>query len=286
VSNSEGHANPLTPEAQQHYSAGNEIKRLLDGSGRIERERTQILLQRYLPPAPAVILDVGGGAGIYAFWLARQDYTVHLIDAMPLHIEQTRQIQQSEPDAPLASIVVGDARELEFPNESVDAVLLLGPLYHLIERSDRIQALREARRVLKPGGVVFAVGISRFASLLDGMANGLLADPVFQALVQQDLTDGQHRNPSNHPGYFTTTFFHHPDELKAEVEEVGFQLEKILGIEGPAWLMPYVKQHWEDEPQHAQFLDLLQRAEEDPALLGVSAHIMVVGQVVPDGSKW
>src|SRR5436190_432260 len=93
----------------------------------------QELLERYLPPAPAVILDVGGGPGVYAYWLARRGYTVHLIDAVPLHVEEARLASSQQPDQPLASSAVGDARQLDWLDESVDAVLLLGPLYHLTE---------------------------------------------------------------------------------------------------------------------------------------------------------
>ena len=75
-------------------------------------------------------------------------------------------------DKPIQSISLGDARNLEWGDGSVDVVLLLGPLYHLPVRSDRIAALSEAFRVLKPGGLLFAVGISRFASTLSGLIDG------------------------------------------------------------------------------------------------------------------
>src|ERR1051326_3221267 len=74
---------------------------------------------------------------------------------------------------------------------------------------------------------------SSFASALDGLVSGYLNDPEFVRIVQQDLVDGQHRNPTNHPAYFTTAFFHHPDELAAEVAEAGFTLEALLAVEGP-----------------------------------------------------
>src|SRR6185295_15870885 len=110
----------------------------------------------------------------------------------------------------LASAAVGDARRLEAADNTADAVLLLGPLYHLTEREDRVKALSEAFRVLKPGGVLLAAAISRFASFLDGVRHGFLADPIFVDLVRQDLATGQHRNPNHTAGYFSTAFFHQP----------------------------------------------------------------------------
>jgi ubiquinone/menaquinone biosynthesis C-methylase UbiE len=96
----------------------------------------------------------------------------------------------------LASITQGDARQLDFPAGSADAALLLGPLYHLVERPDRLQALLEARRVLRPRGVLFAASISRFASLIDGLSRGFFQDAEFRKIVEADLTYGLHRNPN------------------------------------------------------------------------------------------
>jgi ubiquinone/menaquinone biosynthesis C-methylase UbiE len=116
--------------------------------------------------------------------------------------------------------------------------VLLGPLYHLIEPGQRVAALREAWRMLKPGGTVAAVGISRFAALLDGLWRGWLSDPLFRAIADRDLTDGQHRNPdpARYPQWFTTAYFHHPDELAAEVSQAGFDQVSLLGVEGRAGL--------------------------------------------------
>jgi len=127
----------------------------------MERMRTQEILRRYVPPPPAVLLDVGGGAGIYAFWLSQLGYEVHLVDGAPLHIEQARQASHTQSDHPLASIELGDARALTWPEQSVDILLLLGPLYHLTEQEERLQVLKEAFRVLKPGGWCIAAAISR-----------------------------------------------------------------------------------------------------------------------------
>jgi ubiquinone/menaquinone biosynthesis C-methylase UbiE len=270
----------LPPEVLEHYATGYESQRLLGGSSRIELVRTQELILRYMPPPPAVIFDVGGGPGIYACWLAKQGYEVHLVDAHPLHVEQARQASKAQPDAPLAEMVIGDARSLKRPDTSVDVVLLLGPLYHLTERSDRLKALRKAHRILRHGGILFAVGISRFTSVLDGLHQGFLDDPAFVQIVERDLTDGQHRNPMNHPDYFTSAFFHDPKELEAEIEESGFQYVKTLPIEGPLWLSSYVTENFNDPGKRELYLMLMRRLEEEPYLLGVSAHLLVVARKV------
>ena len=272
--------NLLPDEVLAHYERGLEAERLFKRTNPIELARTQEIFSRYLPPPPAVIFDVGGGSGIYAAWLAQQGYEVHLIDPVPLHIEQAQSASQAQPAHPIASITLGDARQLNRADASVDAVLLLGPLYHLIERSDRLTALREANRILKSGGVVFAVAISRFSSLIDGLFRGYLDDPEFVEIVKRDLADGQHRNPTNNPAYFTTTFFHHPDELKEEVEAAGLSCEHLLGIEGPAKLLQNFEEHWHDPNRREILLQAIRWLESEPSTLGISAHILAVGRKV------
>ena len=268
----------ILPEILGHYAEGVERDRLFEGRGQLERVRTQELLTRHLPPPPAVVLDVGGGPGVYAHWLCGQGYEVHLVDPVPLHVEQAWAGLDSG-GQPLASAQVGDARSLERPATSVDAVLLMGPLYHLTERADRLQALREARRVVRPGGWLFALGISRFTSLLDGLSAGFLDDPTFARIVEQDLRDGQHRNPGNHPAYFTTAFFHHPDELQAEVRDAGWSIVETVGLEGPGWWMPReFADWWDDEPRRERLLAAVRTVESEPALLGLGPHLMVVAR--------
>lgn len=268
---------PLDPDVLAHYADGYEARRLLAGAGALERARVQDLLTRFLPPAPARILDVGGGAGVHALWLAERGYEVHLLDAVPLHVEQARAASAAA-SAPLAAITLGDARALPWPDAHADAVLLFGPLYHLTDRADRVQALAEARRVVRPGGRVFAATVSRFASLLDGLRRGHLADPVFRDIVTADLRDGQHRNPTGHPGYFTTTFFHHPDELRAEMTEAGLTVERLVGTEGPAWIAAGFDAAWADPDQRAWLLDTLRSIEEEPMFVAASAHPVAMGR--------
>ncbi len=236
------------------------------------------MMRRFLPAPPATILDVGGGTGVHACWLAGLGYTVHLVDIVPLHVEMARRASSAQPEAPLASVTVGDACSLAWDDGRFDGCLLFGPMYHLTDREDRLSALREVKRILKKDGVLIAVGISRFASALDGLRSGFLADPVFAGIVKRDLREGQHRNPTDKPEYFMDTFFHHPDELRREVEESGFDRVCVYGVEGPCWLATDFDAWWGDEELRERMLDISRKLEKEPSLLGISAHLIAVGR--------
>jgi ubiquinone/menaquinone biosynthesis C-methylase UbiE len=263
------------PDVLGHYQQVEEASRLRTGWFQLEFARTQDLIQRYLPPSPAVVLDVGGGSGIYSHWLGGLGYEVHLIDPVPKHIDQARSLSAQKAKQ-IKSARVGDARHLEQPDHSADVVLMLGPLYHLIDRSDRLASLREAHRVLRPAGPLFAAGISRFASLFDSLRNGFFDKPEFAAILQRDLAEGQHRNPTENAMYFTTAFFHRPAELAEEIVEAGFKNPKVFAIEGPGWMANDFEQLWRDRNQRTRLLDHLRKIEREPEILGASAHLLAV----------
>jgi len=263
----------IDPAIEGHYGTGYERSRLFPG-GRpsLEFVRSVELLDRLLPRPPARLLDVGGGPGTYAAPLARRGYRVHVVDPVRLHVEQARQVSGSDPAAGF-TVSLGDARELSQPDESQEAVLLFGPLYHLIEAPDRRQALGEARRVLVPGGRLLAMAVCRFASLLDGLYEGWLDDPDFRPIVDQDLVDGQHRNPDpvGRPEFFTTAYFHTPDGLADEIEQAGFTGVAIYGVEGPGWPL---RQEWADPRRREQILFAARSVETQPSLIGFSDHLI------------
>ena len=259
-----------------HYELGLERGRLFrGGEPRLELTRTLELLDRFLPSAPARLVDVGGGPGAYAAIWARRGYDVHLYDLLELHVEQAEQAAAAQPEHRFTA-QVADARSIPEREASADAVILLGPLYHLTGETQRVAALREARRILKPGGVVAAVGISRFAALLDELWQGWLSDPLFRAIAERDVVDGQHRNPDpvGYPQWFTTAYFHRPDELADEVRQAGFDAVSLHGIEGPGWLM---QDQWSDPDQREHMLFAARAIESEPSLSGLSAHMLAVG---------
>lgn len=156
---------------------------------------------------------------------------------------------------------------------------MFGPLYHLVEPDDRARALAEAHRVLRPGGVLLAAAISRFASTWDGVLRGPIADPAFEAMVVGALRDGVHRNPdvAGHPEWFTLAYFHRPEDLYAEMAAAGFAEVAVLAVEGPGFgVGPEVA---DADPQRwAATLRASERVEAEPSLLGASPHLMAVAR--------
>lgn len=260
------------PAVVEHYQSSREEDRISRGFGQLELVRVQEVLARYLPSVPAKILDVGGATGVHARWLAQAGHLVRIVDIAPRHVGTANEdLSELGVKAEL-----GDARSLQFSDDTFDVVLVFGPLYHLIERSDRIRALREAARVVRPTGMVAVGAISRFASLFDGLARGFLFDPDFVRIVERDLKDGQHRNPHQREHWFTTAFFHHPDELRQEVTEAGLDVTELVGLEGLADWLPQLSRRWEDPEARAVIVWAARAIESEPALLALSGHLLAV----------
>jgi SAM-dependent methyltransferase len=257
------------------YDRTPEEDRLGQGPFQLEEARTRELIERFAPPPPGVVMDVGGAAGAYALWLAQKGYSVHLVDVAPRLVAEAAR-RSAAAERPLASCRIGDARNLETPAATAEMVLLLGPLYHLVDAQDRARALQQAARVLKPGGWLFAAAISRWASALDGLARDLLQDPRFAQIVEQDLRDGQHRNPTDRLDYFTTAYFHRPEELANEVRAAGLSLNGVYGVEGPGWILPDVPDRMADAQRRAALLRVARVLEREPSVAGISAHLLAV----------
>ena len=265
----------MPPEIVRFYTAEyDEAARLGDGVNRLELERVRQIVRRHLPAGGQRILDVGGGTGVHAAWLTAAGHHVHLVDPVESHVRQARNHG--------LSASVGDARRLPDADGSVDAVLLFGPLYHLTDRADRVLALAEARRVTRQGGLVFVAAISRFASLFDGLIKGFLLDddPAAAGMVRQDLSDGQHRNPDGRERFFTTAYFHRPDELAAELADADLAIREIVGVEGLAgWLPQLLADRWSDPLARERIVWAAAAIEAEPSLRGLSPHLLAVAEV-------
>ncbi len=218
-----------------------EISKLYDSNPaneweRLDRHRTEFavtskLMAAHLPPPPAKILDCGGGPGRYALELSQRGYEVTLFDLSAGNLALARQKAQ-EIGAPLENFEQGSALDLgRFPDETFDIVLVMGPLYHLLEASDRKQALREVYRVMKPGGQLWAAFITRFAPLKWCAAN----DPNW--VVENPTAAHQIWETGQKPPAGTTepefvAYFAHPDEVQPLISAQGFFVQEIFGVEG------------------------------------------------------
>ena len=265
-----------TPEELQgHYARGEERGRLVTPSGQVELARTREIVERHLPQAPAVVADVGGGPGRYSLWLAERGYTVHHRDLVTLHVEQLTA------DAAAGGLTVesaiADARALDLPDASVDAVLLLGPLYHLPTREDRVAALAEAARVVQPGGPVFAAALSRWAPRLDGQVAHRLADefPVIDEAV--DVVERTGRLIPLVEGSFSG-YCHRPDELRDEVLDAGLECVDLVGVEGIAFALADLEERLAAPKARAVVLNAARALERVPELLGLSPHLLVTAR--------
>jgi ubiquinone/menaquinone biosynthesis C-methylase UbiE len=260
----------------KYYDLGKEARRLFDGVGQLEFLRSKELISKHIGKSSGKILDIGGGTGPYSFWLANKGHAVYLIDPVSLHIEQAKE-KSSKAQNPLQHIAIGDARELKFANNFFDIVIMFGPLYHLTKEKDRIKALQEAKRVLLPGGLVFVVGISQFASTMNGFFENFVQDSDFVAIMQQDLINGHHRNPTV-KDCFTNAYFHHPEKLKQEVKESGLLLKNLYAVESFGWLIPDFDAKWSDPKFRKLLLETIKTVEQDNSIMGISSHIMVIAQ--------
>lgn len=269
-------------EILDFYNAGVEKERLVTGIGKVEFERTKEIISRYLRSEKQVIYDVGGGTGFYSRWLADLGYEVHLLELAPRAVEYARQLNQGL-EHPISCIEVADALDIQKPDASADIVLLMGPLYHLTQREDRIKALCEARRVLKKGGLLIASAISRYGSTLWGLSvygqkNDFLDDDVFLRMIQRELKDGQHIRPVEYPFLLTRAFFHLPSELANEVEDAGLIREKVIAVEGPVWIVPAFEEKWADENSRERLLRVSRTVEAHENIMGMSPHLLAIAR--------
>ena len=132
--------------------------------------------------------------------------------------------------------------------------------------------------MVQPGGLIFAAAISRFASLFDGLARGFLFEPGFRAIVDRDLREGQHRNPTDRPDWFTTAYLHHPDELRDEAAESGLGSSRSWASRGWRDGCPIWRNASTPTRTATSIMFSARAVESEPALLGLSAHLILVAR--------
>ena len=271
-------------EIYEFYNNGAEIGRLERGLGIVEFHRTKEILSRYIDKG-MVIYDIGGGIGMYAAWLAKKGNEVHLIELAENAVEYAKaNIMQ---DCRFVA-ETGNALQVNRSDESADVVLLMGPLYHLRDREDRLQSLREAFRVLKKGGLLVAAGISMFSSMTWALSVygekknenlvEFLDDPVFFNMIKGEMTTGDHIRLKEYPKFIAEAYFTTSEEMKSEIAEVGFVVDKAIAVEGCIWFTPHLAEKWEDKASRERLLDIVRMTETEPEMMGMSPHFLVLAR--------
>jgi len=231
-------------------------------------------LKEYLPLPPLKVIDIGGGPGRYALALAELGYGVTLVDLSAGNLTFANNKAEAA-GIHLAHSLQANAMDLsEFPDESFDAAVMMGPLYHLLQYEERILALQEARRLLKPGGLIFAAFLSRFGAFRDAASKGavwVLEDPD---TVEKILGTGI--DVSEGEG-FTDAYFAHPDEAIPSCESAGFQTVMRMGCEGVVAGHESYVNSLEGE-KFERWVDLNYRISQDPGAIGASDHILYIGR--------
>ncbi|MBO3446291.1 class I SAM-dependent methyltransferase [Clostridium sp. CCUG 7971] len=263
----------------EFYENGAENGRLKRGLGKIELHRTKEILNKYINNKNNIIYDVGGGIGVYSYWLAEKGNNVHLLELA--HSAVKFAIENQSKTTFIAEVC--DARNLNRDDESADVVLLMGPLYHLQNKCDREQVLREAKRVLKKGGLLFSVGISKFSSTTwalstYGKTNNFLDDTIYKNMIEKELISGVHTRPKEYPYFITQAYFHTPLELQKEIESIGFETIQKHAIEGLIWFTPCIEEKWEEEKSKEQLLNIVRLTDTEDSVMGMSPHFMIVSK--------
>ena len=266
--------NKIDPKGLAGYNRGVEQGRLHRGLGLIEFERTKEVLLEELPPAPAVIYDIGGAYGEYAYWLASLGYEVYLYDLAEEHIRMAHELECSA-GVQLKAAVVADARKIPRPDASADAILLFGPLYHIVEAEERRKCLDECRRLLRSGGKLFTANITCFATALNYTylydRNPVLDDDAYYDMVESTVRTGLHTGHE-----IGLVYFHRPEELRKEVAAAGFAGVELRGVIGPGWIVRNIDEIWPDLIKREAIMRIVRLLEKEESLMGFSTHFLSI----------
>lgn len=270
------------------YEAGIERNRLRVGIGILEFERSKEILLEQLPEPPAVIYDIGGGYGEYAWWLASLGYEVHLFDLSGTNIRMSRELAAEYPGVSLKAAEVCDAREVPRPDRSADAILLMGPLYSITEKEERLVALGECHRLLRDGGLLFSAALTPYSVLIprivryragELLENRRLDDPAVMAMVERALDDGCYENPGRSiVSGLGTSHLHTAKALREELTLGGFGTESVHGVMGGAWLAPHLDALLEDAETKAVLMKTIRMIDTHEEIIGLSGHMLAVSK--------
>jgi ubiquinone/menaquinone biosynthesis C-methylase UbiE len=200
---------------------------------------------------------------------------VTLLDLSQANLNFARQ-KSSESKNFIHQYIHGNALNLPFSASTYfDAVLLLGPLYHLLMEAERKLAVREAMRVLRPGGIIFVAFITRYAAFRDLAKNSPLTLSEKRTEWEDILRTGIY-----HVGQgvgFTDAYFAHPTEIRPLMEEAGFETLDLIGCEGVVAGHEEQINHLTGEAWQ-EWVDFNYRLGKEPSLYGAADHLLYIGK--------
>ena len=148
-------------------------------------------------------------------------------------------------------------------------------MYHLVKKDERLKALQEAFRVLKPKGIFISAYISRFTSFIDGLRSGYIEDPEFRTIILKDLETSHHTNPSNKPEVLYRG--DHPMNAKSEVESVGFLDPELIAVDS-IWMTEKCKHYFSIDETREHILRFLEKIEKEECIVGASSHYFIIAK--------
>ncbi|MEM7345021.1 MAG: class I SAM-dependent methyltransferase [Chloroflexota bacterium] len=236
---------------------------------------TMLALSELLPPPPATVIDIGGGPGRYAIALTEQGYEVTLVDLSNKNLEMARE-QAEQSDVSVAGYHQANVLDLSmFPSSSFDAVVMLGPLYHLLSEDERLRAVEAGKRLLKNDGLLFAAFINRFAQIRYAAKyepEWLVDESEY---TEAFLASGVHQILNK----FTYSYFAHPEEVVPFMEQSGLETVKMIGCEGVVARIEEKINALEGEAWR-YWVALNYRLGHEPSLYGASDHLLYIGRKV------
>ena len=268
------------------YNAGIEKNRLRSGIGLIEFERSKEILLEKLPKPPAVIYDIGGAYGEYAWWLTSLGYEVHLFDLSETNIAMSAELAWEYPGIRLKSAMVCDARSIPRRDNSADAILLMGPLYSITEFDERILALKECRRLLKKDGLLFSAALTPYSVLVSRLAvyhkedtkkRRELDDPHIRSIIKRALKDGCYWNPEKKMATgIGSSHLHTAKALREELAFGGFRTASVHGVMGGAWLAPNLDELLAHDETKTVLMETIRMLDTHEEIIGLSGHMLAV----------
>jgi len=244
---------------------------------RIEFGVTLRTLRDYLPPPPATVADIGGGPGRYAFTLASQEYRVTLVDVSKACLDFAKR-KGIERNLVLDAYVQANATDLpELKSESFEVALLMGPLYHLPIENDRKRAVSEAKRILKPNGLIFAALITRYAPIR-WTAKFEPASAYHMEFAKKVLDTGGWKGTEKAYGFGRADcYFARPSEVRPLMEGEGFQTLSVVGCESAVSMVDEKVNELSGELFNA-WIDINYDMGKDSDSHGAAEHLLYVGR--------